>query len=132
MEIQAEKLKFDFATATEITAFGRDKFPDKYGREDHPNLEKLFITPDTRDFHIHRIISNMDEDYASGDKFILEWNKIPNNRKGERIRGLIHLQLILDLDDESNWDYKVYDTLEECIANVDGGFGINNLIKEEQ
>lgn len=35
------------------------------------------------------------------------------------------VEKILSEDDGGNWAYKVYNSIDDCIEEVDGGFGIN-------
>ena len=113
-------MKFEFAKATDITEFAKSRMPEMY-----QEYEKIYITPDTNDYHILRILKGFDEDYEPNeDKVIIEHQMIPKS-KTEGIYSLEKLKKILEQDDGGNWDYKVKDTVEECIKIVDGGFGIN-------
>ena len=113
-------MKFEFAKATDITAFAKSRMPEMYGE-----YEKIYITPDTNDYHILRILKGFDEDYEPNeDKVILEHQMIPKS-KTEGIHTLEKLKKILEEDDGGNYDYKAKDSVEECIKIVDGGFGIN-------
>ena len=115
-------MKFEFGKATEITDFAKDQFNEMY-----EIYKRIFITTDTNDYHILRILEGYDKDYEKcEDSYVLEWQKISKNRK-DNITGMLKLKKILSEDDGSNWDCKQYDSLQECIDNVDGGFGINNL-----
>ncbi len=114
-------MKFEFAKATDITKFAQSRMPEMY-----QEYEKIYITPDTNDYHILRILKGFDEDYEpNNDKVILEHQLIPKDKKEEGIHSLEKLLKILDQDDGGNYDYLVRDTFEECIKIVDGGFGIN-------
>lgn len=113
-------MKFEFAKATDITEFAKNKMADFY-----KEYEKVYITPDTNDYHILRILKGYDEDYEPNeDKVILEHQMIPKTKR-ETINSLNKLRSILEEDDGGNYDYKVKDSVEECIEIVDGGYGIN-------
>jgi len=113
-------MKFDFGKATDITEFAKNNFSDMY-----ECYEKIYITPDTNDYHILRILKGFGEDYEEDlDSFILEHNMI-RKPKGDTITGITKLRKILSEDDGGNWAYKVYSSIDDCIENVDGGFGIN-------
>ena len=113
-------MKFEFAKATDITRFSKTKMGDFYKQ-----YENIYITPDTNDYHILRILKGYGENYEEDpDKFILEHQKISKPKK-EMIRGAGDVKRILDEDDGGNYSYKVTDSIEECVSLVDGGFGIN-------
>ena len=112
-------MKFEFAVATDITEFAK-KNDDLY-----KGYEKVYITPDTNDYHILRVLKGYSEDYEKvKGSWILEHQMI-GKPKGVGIRSNSHLKQILIEDDGSNYDYAVFQSLEECIEEVDGGFGIN-------
>jgi hypothetical protein len=112
-------MNFEFAKATDITDFVKEEFGYMYEDE----VVRVYITPDTHDYHILRIVKGLDEDYEeSEDSFLLEWNKIPKSR-GSFIRSEEDLKRIIEEDDGSNWDVKEYYSLQECIDEIDGGYG---------
>lgn len=113
-------MNFEFAKATDITEFAKTQMPEMY-----QEYEKIYITPDTNDYHILRILKWFDEDYEPNDsKVILEHQKIPKT-KTEKIYSLSKLREILEKDDGGNWDYTAKDSVKDCIEIVDGGYGIN-------
>lgn len=113
-------MRFEFAKATDITTFAKSEMPEMYGE-----YEKIYITPDTNDYHILRILKGFDEDYeVNENKVIIEHQMIPKT-KTDKIHTLEKLRKILEEDDGGNYDYKVKNSVEECIEIVDGGFGIN-------
>ena len=110
-------MKFEFAKATDITEFAKKNFEGMY-----EEYEKIYITPDTNDYHILRILKGYDEDYeTNGDKVILEHQMIGKAKK-ETINSMRKLKIILEEDDGGNYDYKVKDSVAECIEIVDGEF----------
>ena len=113
-------MKFEFAKATDITKFAKDNFEEMY-----KDYEKIYITPDTNDYHILRILKGYDIDYEQDENSVLlEENRVPRGKKDE-ITGLVALRKILEEDDGGNWGYICKDTVQECIDVVDGGYGIN-------
>ena len=113
---------FEFAVATDITEFAKATNPDLYDQ-----YEKIFITPDVTDYHVLRVLKGYGEDYENQeDSFILEHQMIPKRRQ-DSISSLTKLTYILLQDDGGNWDYGVFNSISECIEEVDGGFGINKL-----
>lgn len=111
--------KLKFAKATDITEFAIEQYPETY-----EGYEKIFIVPDVRDCHILRILKGYGEGYEQEQgSYILEWQKIAkfNNMK---IDHPVQLNNILKKDDGGNYMYKVYYSLDEAIAQVDGGFGV--------
>ena len=112
-------MKFEFAKATDITEFAK-KYNDLY-----EGYEKVFIVPDTTDFHILRVLKDYGDGYEKAEGYwILEHQMIPKPRRIE-IRSNSDLRQVLEYDDGGNYDYTVRRSLEECIEAVDGGFGIN-------
>lgn len=112
-------IKFEFAVATEITEYAKKHFPYTY-----QDCEKVFITPDVDDHHILRILKDVGDDYETvKGSYVLEWDKIPHIK--HETLTMKNLNATLEKDDGSNWDYAVFDSIEKCIEEIDGGFGIN-------
>jgi len=77
---------------------------------------RIFYCSDVKDTWLVRILPGYDEAYEPCEgKILLERNLI---------QGHPHLKYILEEDDFSNWDYGEYDSMEEIIEVLDGGFGI--------
>mgnify|MGYP003649751433 CR=1 FL=1 len=115
-------MEFTFGKATEITKFAKEKHPDTY-----EHCERVFIAPDTNDYHILRVIAGYGEDYEPEEgSYILEVQMIPKMKR-EEIHNLAKLDSILECDDGGNYAFSVKNSIEECLEAVDGGFGINNL-----
>lgn len=113
-------MKFEFAKATDITEFAKRKLDYMYNE-----YEKIYITPDTNDYHILRVLKGVGNNYEPIEgSYILEHQMI-NKPKGVGISSTSHLLKILEEDDGGNYDYIVMNSLEDCIEEVDGGFGIN-------
>lgn len=123
-------MRFDFGRATDITLFAKIEYSHMYSDE----TKRIYLCPDTWDYHILRVVEGYDEEYeACEGSFILEHNKIRKQHKTEypdltasqanpyTIRAL---RSIMDEDDGGNWDYSVKPSLEECVRQVDGGHGI--------
>ena len=113
-------MKFDFAVATDITEFAKSRMPEMYG-----HYEKIYITPDTNDYHILRIIKGYGENYERNENKVILEHQLISKSKTEKINTLENLKKILQKDDGGNYDYRVKNSVEECITIVDGGFGIN-------
>ena len=113
---------FEFAKATDITEYAKERFAFMY-----KEYEKVYIVPDTNDYHILRILGGYNEDYEKEDGvWLLEENLIPK-QKGEGVSSLRQLHSILMKDDGGNYDFIVRHCIDDCIEKVDGGFGINVL-----
>lgn len=113
-------MEFEFGKATNITEFAKSRIGDFYEQ-----YEKVYIVPDTNDYHILRVLKGYGKDYEEDeDKVILEHQMISKS-KTEGIHSLEKLRKILEEDDGGNYDCKVLDSIDECIEIVDGGFGIN-------
>jgi len=120
LTLKTNNMKFEFGKATDITEFAKKNFEGMY-----EEYEKIYITTDTNDYHILRILKGYDEDYeTNGDKVILEHQMI-GKAKQETINSMRKLKSILEEDDGGNYDYEAKDSVDECIEIVDGGFGIN-------
>ena len=115
-------MKFEFATATDVTTLAKELHPDYFNQ-----YKKVYLTPDVWDCHVVRILEGVGEDYEDEEgAFLMEWNKIDLQRKGEDVNlGVAKRILTEDSEDGGNWDYTVYYSMEEVIEAVDGGFGIN-------
>ena len=111
-------MEFKFTVATDVTN-------TEIVKELYPEYERIYIVCDTNAYHILRILKGYDEEYEKNDDmYMLEVQQIPKP-KGEMIKTLDQLETVLREDDGGNYDYKVFNTLEECISVVDGGYGIN-------
>lgn len=114
-----DSLTFEFAKATDITDFAK-----QYNEHLYQDYAKIFITPDVTDYHILRVLEGFDTDYERDpNSWLVEWNRIAKQRKGSTIVLQRDLEKVLDEDDGSNWDYSAFETLEDCLNEIDGGFG---------
>ena len=116
-------MKFEFAKYTEVT-----KLAFKVNPEYQANCyERIFLCCDTKVFWIARILKGYGEDYEEVEgSYIVERNKKDKWAKPEKL-NTSKATKILASDDFENWDYEVYDCLEDAIESLDDGFGINNL-----
>lgn len=112
-------MKFEFAKATDITEFAK-KNNDMY-----EGYEKVFIVPDTNDYHILRVLKDYGENYEKAEGYWILEHQMISKAKQDEIKSINHLRQVLEYDDGGNYDYTVRQSLEECIEAVDGGFGIN-------
>lgn len=117
-----EDLTFEFGKATEVTKYALENFGE------YNEYERIFLTPDTRCWHVLRVLPGVGHDYEPADgMYILEEAQIHRN-KGDKINHrTARAALVEDHDDLSNWDYGVFSAIEAVIDEVDGGFGIHNL-----
>lgn len=119
---------FEFAKYTEITAQYLKLRPEL---KDSGYI-RFFICPDVNDAHLVRVLKDTNENYETEEGvYLLEFENIPNKRKGEDI-NLIKLNKIITKDELENWDIKEYQDLSDLIEDLDSGFGINNLLSEEE
>lgn len=119
----------------------------------------VFICNDVHDMWIYRILEGYNEDYEKEDgKYLLERNKIDKydlcdflkeesgdiaqtvNRtlRDLYIEELLTVDEIIEaiilMDDEAgleNWDCIEHDDYDECIALIDGGYGIIDFIEQQ-
>ena len=104
LTLKTNNMKFEFGKATDITEFAKKNFEGMY-----EEYEKIYITTDTNDYHILRILKGYDEDYeTNGDKVILEHQMIGKARR-ETINSMRKLKSILEEDDGGNYDYEAKD-----------------------
>lgn len=116
-------MEFEFGKYTEITdlAFRVNKNYKKEG------YVRFFICADVWDFWFCRIMKGVDENYEhDSNSFVLERNKIPMDKKGERLT-VSKVKKIIEDDDGSGWDMQQSYDINELIEMVDGGWGILNL-----
>jgi hypothetical protein len=118
-------MKFEFAKFTEVTDFAF-RVNTEYKESGYT---RIFICSDTNDFWLARVLKNYGEDYEEIEgSYILEREKIPKENKGQSLT-ISRTRQILKEDTFENWEYFVFDNIEDVIDRIDGGFGINNLEK---
>ncbi len=115
-------MNFEFAKFTEVTSLAHE-VNSEYRKN---NYTRIFLCPDVKNIWIVRILEGFNEDYREEEGgFIIERNKIHDvipRMLNEEIA-----KLILKEDDLSNWDCTYYNSMEDCLESIDGGFGILNL-----
>lgn len=115
-------MKFEFAKYTEIT--------EEYLKL-RPELKdsgyiRFFICPDVTDYHLVRILKDINSEYATEEgTYLLEMENIRKNRAADL--NLVRLRHIIVNDGLENWDIVEYSSIEDIIEVLDDGFGINNL-----
>ncbi len=119
-------MRLEFARYTDITEFAKKLHPDKYNE-----YNKIFICSDVKTVWVARVLEGYDEDYNNcEDSFILERNNIDRYEASDMKRMTLlgkserFVEIILEEDDLSNWDFEVCDSEEEAIDMLDDGFGI--------
>lgn len=109
-------MKFEFAKATDVTKLAFQCNP----LYQNGGYTKVFLTQDVNDVHLLRVLP----EYEKGDGIILEYDKIPNEKKGQALT-MARAKRILTDDELENYDYACFDDMIEVLKEVDGGFGIN-------
>jgi len=120
-------MKFEFARYTDVTKYAKKYSKDKSFNE-YVVYEKILICPDTHDCWVAKIQVGYNEQFEKDpDKVIIERNKLDGMgaRWGD-ITDPMYCREVLRLDIEYGcyWDVIEYDTIEEAIEDLDGGFGI--------
>ena len=114
-------MKFEFAKYTEVTTLAHSLDPDYKAN----GYTRIFLCPDVNDIWLARILPNHNIDYDPFDGiFILERNNIQKPFKGMELTKKIAEHILLT-DDFSSWDFIECFSEEECIENLEDGFGIN-------
>ena len=116
-------MKFEFAKYTEVTELAFKVNPEYQAN----SYERIFLCCDTKVFWIARILKGYGEDYEEIEgSYIVERDRKDKWAKTEKLNRPKAEKLLIN-DELENWDYEVYDCLEDAIESLDGGFGINDL-----
>lgn len=114
------KLKFEFAVATNVTEYAKKHFPHYEG------YHSIYVCLDVWDYHIYRILEGYNAEYEKEEGSILvEHEKI---EKPYRDAGL-DMKILHDVLDEDmglgNWSVEQAFDIADAVDMIDGGFGVN-------
>ena len=106
------KLELEFGKYVEVTIKAKSLFPNDYG-----DYEKIFIFKDVKNNWVARILKGYNSEYEKvNSKWLIEINKV----KKKTILGILKE----DIEDGfTSCDNLECDSLEDCIEQLDGGFG---------
>lgn len=118
---------FEFAKYTEVTELAHKVNP-AYKLN---NYSRVFLCPDVKCIWLSRILEGVDGNYERCEgAYLVERNYIDDHKNVKL--GLSQAQKILKNDDLDNWDYIECDSLEHALNIIDGGYGINNRLSEDE
>lgn len=118
-------MKFEFAKYTDVTKLAF-KVNTEYAANDYT---RIFLCCDTKVFWIARILEGYGEDYEElQGSYIVEREQIDKRDKSEKL-SLFKAKEMLVNDSFENWDYAVFDNLDDAVKSIDGGYGINNFME---
>ena len=114
-------MKFEFAKYTDVTKLAFEVNPE-YEKNSYV---KVFLCEDTKVFWISRVLKGFDEDYEENpDSYLVERECIDKITRAEKLK-LSRAKAILKDDNLDNWDYYQFDSLDDAIESIDGGYGLN-------
>lgn len=114
-------MKFEFAKYTDVTKLAFELNPE-YEKNSYV---KVFLCEDTKVFWISRVLKGFNEEYEEDeDSYLVERERVDKTSRAEKLK-LPRAKQIVASDELENWDYYQYDSLEEAIESIDGGYGLN-------
>ena len=114
-------MKFEFAKYTDVTKLAFELNPE-YEKNSYV---KVFLCEDTKVFWISRVLKGFNIEYEEDpDSYLVERERIDKWVRPEKLK-LSRAKAILKSDELENWDCYEFDSLEEAIESIDGGYGLN-------
>lgn len=118
-------MEFQFAKYTDVTKLAFSLNPEYEAN----GYKKIYLCPDVHCVWIARIIEGYGEDYEEEKgKVMVEFEKDHHTYKSQDLTEARAIRILKE-DGFENWDYHVFDSMEEAIEEaIDGG---NGLIEEK-
>lgn len=114
-------MKFEYAKYTDVTELAFEMNP-LYAENGYV---KVFMCEDTKVFWISRVLKGFDEEYEHDENsYLVERKRIDKFDRIEKL-SVGKAKRLLKSDELENWDYYQFDSLEEAIESIDGGYGLN-------
>ena len=114
-------MKFEFAKYTDVTKLAFELNPE-YEKNSYV---KVFLCEDTKVFWISRVLKGFNEEYEEDpDSYLVERERIDKWVRTEKLTKPKAVR-ILKSDNLENWDCYQYDSLEDAIESINGGYGLN-------
>lgn len=121
-------MRFELGKYTDVTKLANSLYS-------HKEYAKVFICPDIENIWLVRVLVGYNEEYEKVDGAILFERDNPDYEFGIIPKGMykrvpkLFARTVLEQDQFENWDMVSFETMEELLEVLDGGFGI---IKEEE